>query len=108
MSPPPRPEPSVAEALQVIARVLATALKPMIESAVRDVFVEFHQAEPPKRILVDARELGTALAVSRATVYRLVEEGMPYVLVGDTRKFDTERVLAWLEAHTAERSRGER
>ena len=90
---------------EALARVLAPMLEPMIKRAMLETLAEIQAAEPPARLLHDAREVGAALDVSRATVYRLVDEGLPYVLVGDTRKFVLDDVMAWLKARTAQAGR---
>jgi excisionase family DNA binding protein len=90
---------------EALARVLGPMLEPMIKRVMIETLAEVQAAEPPGRRLHDAREVGVAIDASRATVYRLVEEGLPYVLVGDTRKFDLDEVLAWLKARTAQARR---
>jgi hypothetical protein len=47
--------------------------------------------------LVDKRELARMLSVSPATVDRLVRAGLPFVPVGDVRRFDVTACRAWLE-----------
>jgi hypothetical protein len=51
---------------------------------------------PTQTPLVDKRELARQLAVSPATIDRLVRSGMPYQPVGDVRRFDIAECKAWL------------
>ncbi len=48
--------------------------------------------------LVDKREVGRLLGVSVAKVDWLVRSGLPYVPVGDVKRFDIEACRAWLAA----------
>lgn len=101
--PPPtqlRPSPPADPLGEALARVLGPMLEPMIKRALIEALAEVQAAEPPGRRLHDAREVGVAIGCSSATVNRLVREDMPYVLVGDTRKFDLDEVLAWLKTRT--------
>jgi excisionase family DNA binding protein len=45
--------------------------------------------------LLTARELMALLKISRATLYRLLDAGMPCYGYGRLRRFDREAVLAW-------------
>lgn len=46
--------------------------------------------------LVDKREVARLLAVSPATIDRLVRSGMPHQPVGEVRRFDVAECRAWL------------
>jgi predicted DNA-binding transcriptional regulator AlpA len=46
--------------------------------------------------LIDKRELARLLSVSRATIDRLVRDGLPYLPVGDVKRFDVAECRAWL------------
>lgn len=47
--------------------------------------------------MLTTKELVQVLNVSRMTIYRLREEGMPYIQAGyRTLRFDLEKVLEWL------------
>ena len=37
------------------------------------------------------------LAISRSTVYRLMEKGLPNIMVGSVHRFPKEQVLKWLQ-----------
>ena len=43
------------------------------------------------------RELATTLNVSRATIYRLINEGLPSVKIGHARRFPWSAVEAWVQ-----------
>ena len=49
---------------------------------------------------LNVKELGQALGVSRSTIYRLIECGLPYLKVGYSTRYSEKDVLAWLEADT--------
>ena len=42
-------------------------------------------------------ELMNMLSISRSTVYRLMERGMPNIMVGSMHRFPIEQVLEWLK-----------
>ena len=37
------------------------------------------------------------LGISRSTVYRLMDRGLPFIKVGAINRFPKDQVLAWLE-----------
>jgi hypothetical protein len=87
---------------------LADPLKDLLElvrTAARDGVVEALQtrvASGPKPIapLLDKRSLANALSVSIASIDRLCrDQRIPYVLVGDVRRFDLEAVCEALRTH---------
>jgi excisionase family DNA binding protein len=41
-------------------------------------------------------ELMDMLGISRSTVYRLMEKGLPNIMVGSVHRFPREQVLNWL------------
>ena len=47
---------------------------------------------------LSVKALMELLGVSRSTVYRLMDRGLPYVKVGSLTRFSKDQVLAWLEA----------
>ena len=53
---------------------------------------------PSTTPLVDKRELARKLAVSPATITRLVQEGAPVTFVGLSPRFDVGAFRAWLDA----------
>lgn len=48
--------------------------------------------------LLSAAEVAAHLGTCRATVYNLIDRGMPSLKVGRCRRFRLDDVLAWLEA----------
>ena len=42
-------------------------------------------------------ELMNMLGISRITVYRLIDRGLPFIKVGSINRFPKDQVLAWLE-----------
>jgi excisionase family DNA binding protein len=64
-------------------------------------------AAPPstKPPLVDTRDCAHSLGVSTATVNRMVQAGrIPFITVGESRRFEMGPVLAALEHHGATRN----
>lgn len=53
--------------------------------------------QPVRSTLVDKRELARSLAVSLATITRLVQEGAPHTFVGSSPRFDVEAFRTWLD-----------
>lgn len=57
---------------------------------------------PEAAALLSKQQLASALAVSTATVDRLCRDGVvPFLIVGDSRRFDLVKVRSALEAHAA-------
>jgi len=52
----------------------------------------------PRKRLLTIDEIGEYLQVSRTTVYKLLDQGMPNYRVGHVARFDVDEVLAWLRA----------
>lgn len=63
------------------------------------------KAGRPRKHLETVEELAEFLQVSRATLYRLMDLGLPYVQVAvedrGGRRFDREDVLKWLASRSA-------
>jgi excisionase family DNA binding protein len=82
------------------------ALLELVRAAARDGTTDAlalrrdpHPTAPPSPLL-DKRALAHALGVSTATVDRLCRQGrIPFVLVGEVRRFDLEAVRSALAAH---------
>lgn len=47
--------------------------------------------------LVNVKEMCELLQVSRATLYRLKDQGMPFVKLLRSTRFDPEAVFKWVE-----------
>lgn len=63
-----------------------------------DAALATRASAPSTTALVDKRELARALAVSPATITRLVHEGAPHTFVGSSPRFDVGTFRAWLDA----------
>jgi excisionase family DNA binding protein len=46
---------------------------------------------------LSTKELMALLGVSRSTIYRLLDEGLPCLKVGGQNRFSKEEVIEWLE-----------
>ncbi len=46
---------------------------------------------------LSTNDLMSMLDISRSTVYRLMDRGMPSIKVGAVNRFPRDQVLAWLE-----------
>jgi excisionase family DNA binding protein len=41
-------------------------------------------------------ELMDVLSISRSTVYRLMEKGLPNIMIGSVHRFPIDQILTWL------------
>ena len=48
-------------------------------------------------IYLSTNELMQMLGISRSTVYRLIDRGLPFIKVGAINRFPKDQVLVWLE-----------
>jgi hypothetical protein len=62
-----------------------------------DAALDTRASGPSTTALVDKRELARALAVSPATITRLVQDGAPRTFVGSSPRFDVEAFRVWLD-----------
>ncbi|HZO14641.1 MAG TPA: helix-turn-helix domain-containing protein [Polyangiaceae bacterium] len=77
---------------------ITVAFVAVVREAVRSELAEFHPAQP-KPSLLDAEALAHELGVSVPTVRRLAKRGaIPFVLVGESLRYELARVLAQLRA----------
>lgn len=75
--------------------LLRTIVREEVRAAVAEQLATLAPpSEPPT--LLDRKGLARALVCSVATVDRMVREGMPHVLLGDSRRFDLPVVKGWL------------
>ena len=56
-----------------------------------------NQLEQRKEQYVSTQGLMETLSISRSTVSRLVNKGMPYIWIGSVRRFPLVQVLEWLK-----------
>ena len=47
---------------------------------------------------VSTGELMNALSISRSTVNRMVQRGLPHLWIGSVRRYPLEQVINWLKA----------
>jgi excisionase family DNA binding protein len=60
-----------------------------------DTMIEIFDARPRKKLL-DPAGVEQLLGVTAPTIRRLRSEGMPYVRVGESYRYDGDAVLEWL------------
>lgn len=104
---------SGAPAMDPLSAALAAALRPVVAEAVRDALAEHAAgaAEPgggaaAAPALLTNAQLAAALQISRASLHRLRDQGLPTVMVLDSPRYDLQQVRAWLDHRTREQ-RGE-
>jgi excisionase family DNA binding protein len=89
-----------ADAILAAATAQAAALR-----AAADVV---EQGAPPPARLLSSQDCAAALGVSVATLNRRVGEGaIPYVTIGDSRRFDLDAVRAALAEHAVRPAEGD-
>ena len=86
------------DALQNALAPWFTAIEAMIERAIARVLAEQETAANRHRLLTDRELAAEVLGCSVDTLQkRLIHEGLPFVPVGDMRRYDVAEVLAWLK-----------
>lgn len=53
--------------------------------------------------LLTLSELAKEMDISRPTLYKLIEQGMPYVQINKVKRFDAKEVETWLKKTTAQK-----
>jgi excisionase family DNA binding protein len=81
-------------------------LREHVREAVADALAEFHAEEAPRPELLTVEQLCHALQISRATLHRLREEGLPELRLGDSLRFRMPDVLTWIEQRSRKREGG--
>ena len=81
----------------LVVTLSADELRALVRTEL-DAALALRGAAPLTTALVDKRELARALAVSPATITRLVSEGAPHTFVGSSPRFDVEAFRTWLDA----------
>jgi hypothetical protein len=74
------------------------SIEDSLRTIVREALAELlpPPAAPERRpALLDRKAIATELGVSVATVDRLCRDGMPFVRLGDSKRFELARVLEW-------------
>jgi hypothetical protein len=91
----PDASPSIAT---VLAPLLAL-IEPLLERIMTRTLAEQLGEQHRRRLLTDRELAVEVLGCSSETLTRrLLPEGLPYVLVGDARRYDVDEVVAWLRA----------
>ena len=67
--------------------------------------MNIEQEKNPERYL-STGELMDVLSISRSTVYRLMDRGLPNIMVGSVHRFPMEQVLNWLKENYRDASSG--
>lgn len=74
---------------EAVEAAVARAIAPLLE-----------RLEAPAPALLDRRGLAAALGVSLSSVARLLREGLPRIMVGDSPRFELGAVLDWLRGRS--------
>ncbi len=74
----------------------ASDLRAIIRDEFENVLVELDEDRLPVKPLLDSNQCAQALSTSRTTIDRLVRQGMPFVRLGEVRRYDFDEVLTWL------------
>jgi len=88
---------------EALARVLGPMLELMIKRAVIDALAEYGAGERARPEYVDCATMAELVYCSQAQIHRLCHEGLPFVRLGEVKRFRPAAVCEWLEARTAER-----
>ena len=92
--PSPAPAPSLVDMLRAV-------MGDVVRDAVREALSTTAPATSSTPTLLTRAQLAAALGVCQRSVSLLVAEGMPCLRVGEARRFDLGRVMAWLETREA-------
>jgi hypothetical protein len=86
---------------------ITLTLSPESVAALADaIAARLTSAQPTtQRALLDKATLAHELACSVATIDRMSREGMPFVAVGRTRRYDPDACRAWCETRTRQPER---
>lgn len=60
-----------------------------------------------KESLLSVDQLAEYLNINRTTIYKFIKEGLPYVQVGNRKRFDRYDVMEWLEKRYDEKNKVE-
>ncbi len=81
---------------------LSELVRRAVREEVSNALAELTVSEPRPE-LRESDAMARELSISRSTLDRLVNRGLPYIRVGDVRRFRTAEVMAWLEEQQAGR-----
>lgn len=78
-----------------------SAMRTLIAETLREVLDEYDLDSSSNRPeYIDQQALCVQLNTSLPTLRKLIDEGLPHVMVGDHRRFRMEDVRAWLNERT--------
>lgn len=89
-----------------VVAALAGLLFPVVREAVIVAFAEHAESQPLAPSLLTNDQLAQALQISRSSLYRLVDAGMPRLMVLDSPRYRLPDVLAWLDSQQGVRRAG--
>lgn len=81
--------------------LLAQMLRDEVRAAVAEALAEATPARQPPPALLTSDGLAQQLQISRSKLDELVREGLPFVKVGATRRYELAEVLNWLKFNTS-------
>jgi hypothetical protein len=87
---------------EALARLLAPILKPLLKQAVAEALAEHVAGERAQPEYVDCATMAQLVDCSQAQIHRLCHEGLPFVRLGEVKRFRPAAVYEWLEARTVE------
>jgi hypothetical protein len=82
--------------------MLVTLTRADLAAVVREVIAQALEAFAPKSApeLLTQDELAAALKVSTRSVFTMRQDGCPFLLLGESPRFEFAAVIAWLRART--------
>jgi len=86
----------------MVVQLTVEELRELLRSEVSRALEEHKPEAAGPSSLLARSALALALGCSLATVDRMVRDGCPFVVVGRTKRFDLEKVQAWLGTRTIE------
>lgn len=97
----------LGEALGAMLGPLINVLEPFIKRAMAEVLAEYAAAERAQPELVDCATMAQLVDCSQAQIHRLCNDGLPFVRLGEVKRFKPSAVYAFLETRTAQRVHGQ-
>jgi hypothetical protein len=82
-------------------------LEPCIRRAMAEVLAEHVSGERVQPELVDCATMAQLVDCSQAQIHRLCNDGLPFVRLGEVKRFKPSAVYSFLEARTARRAHGQ-
>lgn len=82
---------------EALARLLAPILEPLIKQAVIEALAEHAAGDRAQPEYVDCTTMAQLVDCSPAQIHRLCHEGLPFVRLGEAKRFRPAAVYQWLE-----------